>query len=224
MPDPASVKLHYWDFPFWRGECIRMALFFGEISFDDERHNNPVELFKAGKLPFGEMPILEIDGKILSQTHSIANYVSHLAGLQPKNPWLIAKVDECICGCEDITLTLHDLMTLVANAGGRGVHKLTQKFIDPEDGKLHMFMKSLEAIVEENGMCGHAIGDSMTIADFAIWLLLNSLEKPPFDNLGTEWIKERFPGLQGVMMTVEAEPKVIEWKSQFDYYDADGVQ
>mmetsp|Transcript_1728 Transcript_1728/g.2625 ORF Transcript_1728/g.2625 Transcript_1728/m.2625 type:complete len:224 (-) Transcript_1728:122-793(-) len=216
---PANITLHYWDFPFWRGECIRMALFYGEVSFHDERHNNPLELHNQGKLSFGDMPILEVDGKILSQTHAIANYVSDLAGIKPQTPWMIAKVDEIICGCQDVTANLHSSMNIIANAtDARFLQDFIVKLLDPEDGKMHLLMNGIEKIIQENGTSAHAVGDSMTIADFAIWRLVNSIGRPPFKDIPEQWVSATFPGIVGVVETVETDPKVIEWKSQFDFY------
>jgi hypothetical protein len=42
------------------------------------------------------VPVLEVDGKILSQTQAMATYAAKLAGIQPADPWLQAKIDECI--------------------------------------------------------------------------------------------------------------------------------
>mmetsp|Transcript_15 Transcript_15/g.27 ORF Transcript_15/g.27 Transcript_15/m.27 type:complete len:174 (-) Transcript_15:10-531(-) len=50
-----------------------------------------------GSLPFGQVPILEVDGSLtIAQTNSILRYLSKLGGLYPDNPALAAKVDAAL--------------------------------------------------------------------------------------------------------------------------------
>jgi len=63
--------------PFWRAECCRLAFFLGDIPFEDCRGvMSSQELKQAGKLPFGAVPVLEVDGQILSQTQAMAIYAA----------------------------------------------------------------------------------------------------------------------------------------------------
>jgi hypothetical protein len=96
VPRPSSLKLYYFDFPFWRAEIVRLSLFLGDVPFEDIRDQKASDLKAAGKLTFGAVPVLEVDGKILSQTQAMATYAAKLAGIQPADPWLQAKIDECI--------------------------------------------------------------------------------------------------------------------------------
>ena len=103
---PASLKLYYGDMPFWRAEVVRLALHIGEVAFEDVRDQSRVDLIAAGKLTFGAVPVLEADGRILSQTQAMAVYAAKLANLHPEDAWEAAKVDECINGCTDVTSTI----------------------------------------------------------------------------------------------------------------------
>ena len=69
---PNEIKLYYGDMPFWRAECVRLALFIGGIPFVDVRDESREALKAAGKMPFGAVPVLEVDGKVLSQTQAMA--------------------------------------------------------------------------------------------------------------------------------------------------------
>nr|QHU80053.1 glutathione S-transferase S6 [Bemisia tabaci] len=56
--------------------------------------------------PFGKLPILEIDGKVVHQSLAINRYLARKAGLLGKNDWEMLKIDM-------IVETLSDLMALM---------------------------------------------------------------------------------------------------------------
>jgi glutathione S-transferase len=89
-----TLKLSYFDFHGGRGEPARLALSMAGIPFDDDR----VDFKRWGtfkpQTPFGQMPVLEVDGKVLSQSNTINRFVGRLTGLYPQDAWQAAKCDE----------------------------------------------------------------------------------------------------------------------------------
>ena len=77
-----DLKVYYSHTPFWRAEVLRVSLFIGNISFEDVRISREEfrEVILTGKLrngmsvPFHQLPVLEIDGKIVGQTGAIARF------------------------------------------------------------------------------------------------------------------------------------------------------
>ncbi|XP_046848082.1 GTP-binding protein YPTC5-like [Xenia sp. Carnegie-2017] len=51
------------------------------------------QLKASGKLPFNQLPILEVDDKILAQTPTIIRYLGRETGFAPINSFDIAKAD-----------------------------------------------------------------------------------------------------------------------------------
>ena len=69
-----------------RAECARMILAYGNIPYKEDNCNSFFgmsfqEAKKAGKLPFGQLPVLEVggdSGKLLGQSGSINRYLASL--------------------------------------------------------------------------------------------------------------------------------------------------
>ena len=71
-----ELRLIYPDMPFWRAETSRLALFIGGIEFEDLRPSREeITKMKAdGTFPFGQFPVLQVEGKTIGQTLVIARF------------------------------------------------------------------------------------------------------------------------------------------------------
>ena len=88
-----NITLIYFDFPFWRAEVSRIALFMGGVDFNDRRIGS--EEFQRVKangylddgtlMPFRQCPVLVVDGISIAQTGAIARLCGKLANLYPNN-------------------------------------------------------------------------------------------------------------------------------------------
>jgi len=89
-PSPASsIKLTYFDIPGF-GDPLRLTLAVGGIAFEDERlpadaagYAEVARRRAAGTLPFGQVPVAEIDGRVYAQSNALVRYFGRLAGLYP---------------------------------------------------------------------------------------------------------------------------------------------
>ena len=83
-----------------RAECARMILAYGNILYKEDNCNSFFgmsfqEAKKAGKLPFGQLPVLEVggdSGKLLGQSGSINRYLASLVQVR-----FFQSVFCCIC-------------------------------------------------------------------------------------------------------------------------------
>lgn len=94
-----SLKLLYFHIP-GRAEAIRLTLALGDVPFKDIRLTREQWAELKPTTPFGQIPVLIVDGEMLAQSHAILRYAGELAGLYPADPWLAAKVDEVIDATE----------------------------------------------------------------------------------------------------------------------------
>lgn len=91
-----SLKLYYFDSP-GKAEAIRLFCAYAGIPFEDFRFSSRDEFTKMkldGTLPFGQVPMLEIDGTHkIPQSSAILRYLYTISGLAPEDPVVAAKVD-----------------------------------------------------------------------------------------------------------------------------------
>jgi len=205
---PKKIRIYYGDMPFWRAECVRMSLFLGGVEFDDVRDKKRDALKAEGKLPFGATPVMEVDGKMLSQTQAMATYCSKLAGLHPQSDWDAAKMDEAINGCTDVTMTIGKTFSLPAEEKLEARQELITS-----QGRLTMHLGGLEGIITQNGSNGHVVGNSITVADLAIWRLVGWLSSGVIDGIPKDYVSNTFPQIAALCAKVDCHPKVQEWKN-----------
>lgn len=102
-----SLKLTYFDLK-GRAEPIRIILEVSGIGYEDERIPAPWDdqekWFKLKpSTPFGQLPILSVDGEVISQSIAIARYCAHEFGLAGKNTLENGKMDEIVEAVKDGT-------------------------------------------------------------------------------------------------------------------------
>ena len=106
-----KLILYYFSIPFCRAEVTRLALYMNDIEFVDHRISDTErdQFKKNGQLPngmiapFRQLPVLEVDGKIVAQTGAIARFCGKLVGMYPSdNDFNAARVDQIIEAAQDI--------------------------------------------------------------------------------------------------------------------------
>ena len=80
---PKHIRLTYFDFPFWRAEASRITLTTGGIAFEDIRPNRSefMAMKSSGELPYGQLPVLDVDGERIAQSVAIARFCGIVSGL-----------------------------------------------------------------------------------------------------------------------------------------------
>ena len=75
------IKIYYSHTPFWRAEVLRVSLYISDIPFKDIRitRDEFITMIKTGllpngkKVPFRQLPVIEVENKIIGRTTS-GNY------------------------------------------------------------------------------------------------------------------------------------------------------
>ena len=103
---------------------------------------------ESGIAPFGQLPVMEVDGTLVAQTGAIARYCGKQGGFYPRDDDLAAaKIDEIIDTATDITMAIGKSMRME-----EAEKKAARVVLNNET--LPGFFKALEKIMTENGSSG----------------------------------------------------------------------
>ena len=149
-----------------RAETTRWMLAINRIEFE----NAPIETPKAlaalrasGKLPFDQMPLLEINGLKLSQSSAMIRYLARLGGFYGES-------DIDAVWCDMIAGAATDLAEAAMQAPFQPTEEMAIAAIRARFAK---FGPKFEARLTENGS-GFCVGERMTFADVILAEALNA--------------------------------------------------
>jgi len=200
------LRITYFDFPFWRAETARLALHLAQIPFEDRRPTREQfrELKASGELPYGQLPILEVDGECIAQTPAIARFCGKAAGLYPSDPLEAARVDELIHSMEQLTGLIAPSMS-----EKDPVRKAEMRRVAGEE-RLPELLRMLERRVSSFGPGPWVVGSQMTVADIALWRALDWLVGGVLDGIPPTLL-DASPRLLAAMQRVNEIPEVRAW-------------
>ncbi len=196
----ARLKLTYFDFHGGRGEPARLALAIGGIEFEDDRIPLPEWPRRKAGTPFGAVPVLDVDGQIVTQSNGINRYVGRLTDLYPADPWQAALCDEAMDAVEDIT------------------HKVVATFDLPEaekkakrqelvEGPLRLYLTRLEERLDAQGGLYFA-GKRLSVADLKVFVWIAHLKSGKLDHIPTDLPDRVAPKLVEHYERVKAVPEI----------------
>lgn len=87
-----------------RAEIVRLIFIYGGVSFEDRAvsFQEYVQMRDNGELPFGQLPILEVGGTLISQSCAIARYAAKEAELYPSDRIQAARSDMVVDAWRDL--------------------------------------------------------------------------------------------------------------------------
>jgi glutathione S-transferase len=208
-----KLKFIYVDTPFWRAEVGRIALFMGDIKFDDVRIKR--EDFSTAKetgtlsdgtvLPFHQVPCLVVDDVSIAQTGAIARFCGKLSGLYPTHDDVnAAKIDDFIDFATDLTVMIDNTPNKTDEE--KKIKARRDLATGPLKRKLSMLEKNISSDSE------WLVTSNISIADVAIWRLLGWLSSGILDGMPTDLLSG-FPKIRKLCLAVDKHPKIQKWIS-----------
>lgn len=209
-----DLKIIYFNFPFWRAEVARIPLFIGNIPFEDKRvtseefsHIKEYGHMKDGtKIPFSQLPVLVVNGEVIAQTGAIARICGKLSGFYPEDMVKAGKVDQVIDAATDINMLLRPSMK------EQDPIKKKEMRIDLSNNDLPRYFSYLDNLLLENNSQWF-VGNTMTIADIAIWRILGWLTSGVIDDIPKN-LTDKFDNLNNLYSLVNNDTKIKEWVSK----------
>ena len=169
-----------------RAELIRLVL--AEASVDYQEHpighgtppvNGRPTDFTALKatplLPFGAAPVWEdADGFVLAQSAAIASHLARTHGLQGKTQREAARCDQMLGAFDDVRMELRKVATVAPEGRAAQREQLASQFLPRWFGYFDRLLRA------NGGGNGWLVGDSFTVADLALWYLVESCQENGF--------------------------------------------
>ncbi|RLN43667.1 hypothetical protein BBO99_00000811, partial [Phytophthora kernoviae] len=181
--------------------------FIGGIEFEDERIPFEDVPKMSPALPFNQIPVLEVDGEVVSQSTAILRYAGILSGLYPMTDMLAAfRVD----GVFTLIDEMYNCPEWRASTKEQDSVKLEKMREALATGVITTTLSSLEKLVAQYN-APYAIGADLTVADLAIYTLVLTQKsgKPGIPST----ITDPYQNLQRVFNLVKTHPKVVEWNA-----------
>jgi len=202
-----QLKLTYFDFHGGRAEPVRLALALGGVAFEDHRFAYPefAEVRKA--TPFGQVPVLEVDGVQLTQCDAILRYAGKLAGLYPQDPLQALYCDEVSFVVEEAGIKMEPTFRMT------GEEQKTAR-LALVNGSIPVYLRWLEQRLLAQG--GEYFADGrLTIADLKVFVDIRGLNAGRLDHVPTDLVAQVAPALNAHHQRIAALPAVQAYYAKF---------
>ena len=156
-------KLHYFA-GYGRGEAIRMLLAHAKAELEEVHYTfeTIADAKASGNLEFGQLPVLEYEGKFYAQSGAILRALGKVHGYYPEDAYTAWRVDSTL----DL---IGDLLNAFYKAAFNPNEELKKQLFADFYGKtLPSFVESIQKRLEGNTTQAFIVGESLTIADFAL--------------------------------------------------------
>ncbi len=199
-PKTPALKLSYFDFHGGRGEPARLALSIGGVPFEDDRVAPPNWPAMKASTPFGQLPVLEVDGVVISQCNTINRYVGKLSGLYPEDALEAARCDEAC----DVVESLAGEVLASYRMEGEAKRLERERLVA---GPITTALTGLSAKLAATGDQWFADG-RLTIADLKVAESMRNIGAGVLDHVPTDLAARVAPNLVAHRERVLAHPGV----------------
>jgi len=200
-----QYKLYYFDLRAL-AEPIRLVFVQAGIPFEDVRIKHEDWPQYKDKMSFGQMPVLEVDGKQLTQSMSILRYVARKYGLEADDEWDRAVGDELATSWLDMQArSIGAWMETDKELQKQKFQQLIDEFVKPR-------LKIMDGYIAKSPS-GFLAGNKVTWADFFVY---NTLD------LITDFLKvslSPYPHVEKFFHKIHELPKVKEWHMKHPNYN-----
>jgi glutathione S-transferase len=191
----SKIKLTYFDIN-GRAEIIRLTLTWAGKAFEDIRIPKDQWLAFKPKTPFGQLPFVEIDGKVFGQSLAIAQYFAREFNLYGKTNLDALKIDQFTQLVEDFLQEVAKAFREPDAAKKAEIEKRVKEEIAPK------FFANVDKLLNDNNG-RHFVGDAVTLADLVAYDVATGFLKPY-----TEGALSKFPSIKALVEKVSSNERI----------------
>jgi len=152
-----------------RAELSRLILTAAGEKFEDSRIDFGTWGTLKPNTPWGGVPILEVDGKQLAQSNTMARYLARKFKLNGSGDWEEALNDSALDATEDIFSCVSKVMKSAPAVKEEETRKLREEVLPKS-------FAAFEKYISQNGQNGHVVGKSgLSLADIALYNIIDQL-------------------------------------------------
>ncbi len=181
-----TYKLTYFDMDGGRAEPVRIAFHAAGIEFEDHRIAFPEFAEMRGSTRFNSVPVLEIDGNVVTQTNGMCRYIGRMAGLYPTDDLQALYCDEALGAIEELLLRLVPTFSLEGDELKAAREKLADTWIST-------FVKGLGELLERGG--DYFADNKFTVADMKVAFVIQWFSSGQLDHIPTDLVERLAPAL-----------------------------
>jgi len=194
-----TYKLTYFDI---RGlaEAARLIFAHAGQKYEDIRLPMGETSFKS-KAPFGQVPLLEVDGQTIAQSFAIYRYLARQFGLAGQNAIEEAQVDSVADAAKDFANEIQEWFAIAVGFKQGDKDALYKEKVEPAKEK---YLAALEKFLDKSHS-GFLVGNKETWADLLITDRLASMENMHPGAL------DGHPKIKQWVEKVRAIPNIKKW-------------
>lgn len=206
---PKEIELTYFDIA-GVAEKVRMTLLLGGVPFKDNRVAFPDWAAMKPTTPYGQLPVMEVDGHKYAQSAAMLQFAGKITGLVPKDPYKALRVDEAVGLDEDLRGKIRPSIYVGMDKSlSERTKKAKVKEMRAELTTTHIpyYLGHFEKMLEKSE---YLAGDKPTIADAQFLSTVRWLSSGNLDHVPPECV-DAFPKVKALKEKMEAHPAVAEY-------------
>lgn len=198
----ADLKVTYFDFAGGRGEEVRLALTIAGLPFDDNRIDRQAFRQLKPDLPFGSLPILEVDGHgVFAQTNAILRLVGRQQGLHPAEAFDAARHDALMDAVEDLRHRISPTTQIRDAAEKKAARQQLAS------GYIPQWARGIESLIGPGPFVG---GTRPSVADIKLYMVDKWISGGSVDDIPPD-IFDPYPKLKAAAEGIRTHPAVVAW-------------
>ena len=197
-----NLKVTYFDFAGSRGEEVRLALCIAGQDFDDNRINSDGFAALKPDLPFGSLPVFEMQGHgTFAQSNAILRLIGRLHGLHPEDLYEAARHDALLEVAEELRQKIAATFTISDPAQKKAAReKLSADYI-PQWGR---------CVDRWIGDGPFVAGAQPSVADIKIYMVDKWISSGGLDDIPADLLAPNLK-LKALAKGVASLPAVMAW-------------
>ncbi|XP_054740400.1 glutathione S-transferase S1 [Anastrepha obliqua] len=179
-------------------EPLRYLFAYGGIEYEDVRVTRDEWPALKPTMPMGQMPVLEVDGKRVHQSISMARFLARTVGLNGATPWEDLQIDIVVDTINDFRLKI----AVVSYEPEDDIKE--KKLVTLNTEVIPFYLEKLEQTVKDNE--GHFALGKLTWADVYFAGIIDYM-----NYMVKRDLLEQYPALKAVVDEVNALESIKAW-------------